>query len=181
MSEPLQGWHEFYFLVGTSAAALTGLMFVVVSINPENIGRRPASGTRGFVTPTMVFFTTAFLVSALLLAPGLPQRSLAVLLMATGIGGILYMLWTRVHYHWRHGFPDQAPTRDAEDLVFFVSLPYVSYALLCLAALGLWLEKGYGAPTLAVATMLLVVTGIHNAWDLVIWMAQRRKPEKTHK
>src|SRR5437899_11100303 len=79
MSEPLQGWHEFYFLLGTSAAALTGLMFVVVSINPENVGRRPASGTRGFVTPTMVFFTTTFLVSALLLVPGLPQRSLAVL------------------------------------------------------------------------------------------------------
>jgi len=77
MSEPLQGWHEFYFLVGTSAAALTGLMFVVVSINPDSVGRRPASGTRGFVTPTMVFFTTAFVVSALLLVPGLPQRSLA--------------------------------------------------------------------------------------------------------
>jgi len=57
----------------------------------------------------------------------------------------------------------------------------VSYALLWLAALGLWLDKGFGAATLAVATMLLVVTGIHNAWDLVIWMAQRRKPEKTHK
>jgi hypothetical protein len=181
MSEPLQGWHEFYFLVGTSAAALTGLMFVVVSINPDNIGRRPASGVRGFVTPTMVFFTTAFLVSALLLVPGLPQRSLAVLLMAAGIGGIVYMVWTRVHHHWHHGFPDQPPTRDTEDLVFFVSLPFVSYALVCLAALGLWLEKGYGAPTLAVATVLLVVTGIHNAWDLVIWMAQRRRPEKTHK
>jgi len=45
MSEPLQGWHEFYFLVGTSAAALTGLMFVVVSINPENIGPRRAPRT----------------------------------------------------------------------------------------------------------------------------------------
>jgi hypothetical protein len=141
MSEPLQGWHEFYFMIGTSAAALTGPMFVVVSINPENIGRRPASGVRGFVAPTMVFFTTAFLVSALFLVPGLPQRSLAVLLMATGIGGIVYMLWTRVHHHWHHGFPDQPPTRDPEDLVFFVSLPFVSYALLCLAALGLWLEK----------------------------------------
>ena len=65
--------------------------------------------------------------------------------------------------------------------MFFVSLPYVSYALVCLAALGLWLKKGYGAPTLAGATMLLVVTGVHNAWDLVIWIAQRRKPEKTHK
>lgn len=181
MSEPLQVWHEFYFMVGTSAAALTGLMFVVVSINPDSVGRRPTSGTRGFVTPTMVFFTTAFVVSALLLVPALPQRSLTVLLITIGIGGIAYLLWTRVYYHWRHGFPDQAPTRDLEDLVFFVMLPFVSYALLCAAALGLWRDRGYGPATLAVATMLLVVIGIHNAWDLVIWMAQRRKPEKAHK
>jgi hypothetical protein len=65
MPEPLQSWHEFYFMVGTSAAALIGLMFVVVSINPENIAQRRAAGLRGFVTPTTVFFTTAFLVSAL--------------------------------------------------------------------------------------------------------------------
>ena len=87
MSEPaLQHWHEFYFLLGTSAAALTGLMAVVVSINPETIAQRPKSGVRAFVTPTMVFFTTAFVVSGLLLAPEVPVRSLAMLL-AVSVGG----------------------------------------------------------------------------------------------
>ena len=175
MSEALQPWHEFYFMLGTSAAALTGLMFVVVSINPENIGRRAIAGLRGFVTPTMVFFTTALIISSFLLVPGLPLRSLAALVAATGLGGIAYLVWTRVYYHWRHGFPDQPPTRDPEDLVFFVALPFVCYALLLGAAVGLWLEKGYGAAALALATLLLVLIGIHNAWDLIIWMAQRRK------
>src|SRR5437763_14476961 len=85
MSEPLQAWHEFYFLLGTSAAALTGLMAVVVSINPDTIADRPAAGVRAFITPTMVFFTTAFAVSALLLVPHLSVRSLPVLLALTGI------------------------------------------------------------------------------------------------
>src|SRR5258706_12930033 len=48
MSEPLQAWHEFYFLLGTSAAALTGLMGVVISINPDTIAERPTSGVRAF-------------------------------------------------------------------------------------------------------------------------------------
>ena len=30
----LDAWHEFYLVVGGAAAALTGLMFVVVSIGP---------------------------------------------------------------------------------------------------------------------------------------------------
>src|SRR5438094_10438614 len=99
MNEPLQAWHEFYFLLGTSAAALTGLMAVVISINPDTIAERPKAGVRAFVTPTMVFFTTAFVVSALLLAPQVPVRSLAVLLTVTGITGVVYLLWTRGHYY----------------------------------------------------------------------------------
>ena len=175
MSEPLQAWHEFYFLLGTSAAALTGLMGVVISINPDTIAERPQSGVRAFVTPTMVFFTTAFVVSALLLVPHLSVRSLAVLLALTGIAGIAYLVWTRGHHYYVHGVEDQPPNLDREDWIFFIGLPYLSYLLLIVAALGIWLRAGFGAPTLAITAMLLVVTGIHNAWDLVIWLAQQKR------
>ena len=149
-------------------------MFVVVSINPDSVGRRPASGTRGFVTPTMVFFTTAFVVSALLLAPEVPVRSLAVLLALTGIAGVAYLLWTRGHHYYIHGIDGQPPNLDSEDWIFFIGLPYLSYLLLVAAAVGIWLHAGFGALTLAITTMLLLVIGIHNAWDLVIWLAQQR-------
>jgi len=176
MSEPaLQHWHEFYFLLGTSAAALTGLMAVVISINPETIAQRPKSGVRAFVTPTMVFFTTAFVVSGLLLAPEVPVRSLAVLLAVTGIAGVAYLLWTRGHHYYVHGMDGQPPNLDSEDWIFFIGLPYLSYLLLVAAAVGIWQHAGFGAPTLAIATMLLLVIGIHNAWDLVIWLAQQRR------
>ena len=175
MNEPLQAWHEFYFLLGTSAAALTGLMAVVVSINPDTIAERSAVGARAFITPTMVFFTTAFVVSALLLAPEVPVRSLAVLLALTGIAGVAYLLWTRGHHYYVHGVDGQPPNLDREDWIFFIGLPYLSYLLLIAAAVGIWLHAGFGAPTLAIATMLLLVVGIHNAWDLVIWLAQQRR------
>ena len=175
MSEPLQAWHEFYFLLGTSAAALTGLMAVVVSINPDTIAERSAVGARAFITPTMVFFTTAFAVSALLLVPHLSVRSLAVLLALTGIAGIAYLVWTRGHHYYVHGVEDQPPNLDREDWIFFIGLPYLSYLLLIVAALGIWLRAGFGPPTLAITAMLLVVTGIHNAWDLVIWLAQQKR------
>ena len=31
-----------------------------------------------------------------------------------------------------------------------------------------------GAAVLALTMILLLVTGIHNAWDLVVWLAQQR-------
>src|SRR5439155_26435511 len=76
----IEGWHEFYLLVGTSAAALTGLMFVVISIIPETIADRPNSGLRAFVTPTMVLFTTARAIPAVPLVPHISPAALALLL-----------------------------------------------------------------------------------------------------
>ena len=67
--QQLHQWHEFYVLVGTAAAALTGLMFVVVSIGPQVIATRGSSGVRAFVTPVMVHFTSVLAVSALMLVP----------------------------------------------------------------------------------------------------------------
>jgi hypothetical protein len=165
----MEGWHEFYVLVGTSAAALTGLMAVVVSISPETIAERPKSGVRAFVTPTMVFFTTALAVSAYMLVPHIAPAALAVLLALTSVAGLAYLLWVRGQYHWR------AQNLDAEDWIFFIGLPFLSYVLLLAAAIAIWRGSALGAPTLAFATLLLLVVGIHNAWDLVIWLSQQRR------
>ena len=42
--EQLEGWHDFYVIVGSAAAGLTGLMFVVVSLGPKSFqgAARPA-------------------------------------------------------------------------------------------------------------------------------------------
>ncbi len=164
----IEGWHEFYLLVGTSAAALTGLMFVVISISPETIAERPKAGARAFVTPTMVFFTTALAVSALMLVPHIAPAALALLLALTGAGGLAYLVWVRGHHYWRE------QKLDAEDWVFFIGLPFLSYVLFLAAAVAIWRDSVLGAPTLAFVTVLLLVIGIHNAWDLVIWLAQKR-------
>jgi hypothetical protein len=39
--------------VGGGAAALTGLLFVVISIAPHTISARTAASTRAFVSPTI--------------------------------------------------------------------------------------------------------------------------------
>ena len=165
----IEGWHEFYVLVGTSAAALTGLMFVVISISPETIAERPKAGVRAFVTPTMVFFTTALAISALMLVPHLAPSALALLLALASVAAIAYLLWVRGQHHWREG------KLDAEDWVFFIGLPFLSYVLLLAAAIAIWRGRALGAPMLAFVTVLLLVVGIHNAWDLVIWLSQQRR------
>jgi hypothetical protein len=170
MIEELHEWHEFYLLVGTSAAAMTGLLFVVVSISPENVAKRPAGGVRAFVTPTMVYFTTVLVASGLMLAPHLAPAPLATLLALGSLAGLGYLWWVDGHRVWRKN------KLDAEDWIFFIGLPIFSYILMLAAAIGIWLHSTIGALILALDMMLLLVIGIHNAWDLVIWLSQQSRP-----
>jgi hypothetical protein len=78
----LGAWHNFYLLLGTAAATLTGLMFIVVSLGPRLIATHTATGVRAFVTPTVMYFTTVLVVAALMTIPALPRpctRGLAVM------------------------------------------------------------------------------------------------------
>jgi hypothetical protein len=86
--QQIREWHEFYLLVGTSVAALTGLMFVVVSIGPEVITGRPTAGVRAFVTPTVVYFTTVLVVSAVMIMPHVDPLVLGVLLLLGSVAGM---------------------------------------------------------------------------------------------
>jgi hypothetical protein len=168
MPEVLHDWHAFYLLLGTSAAALTGLMFVVVSISPQTIAERPQSGVRAFVTPTLVFFTTVLVVSALMLAPGLTPIWLAALLALVGFGGLVYLFWVGGYERGREN------PLEREDWIFYIAAPFVGYILLFAAAVAIGFNSLVGAAVLAVTMVLLLIIGIHNTWDLVTGFAQRR-------
>src|SRR2546429_568006 len=65
---PLPTWESFYVIVGSSAAALTGLMFVVIPLVAET-RQRSSQGVSAFGTPTIVHFCLALFVSAVLSGP----------------------------------------------------------------------------------------------------------------
>jgi hypothetical protein len=165
--QQIHAWHEFYLLVGTSVAALTGLVFVVVSIGPEVITGRP-SGERAFVTPTVVYFTTVLVVSAVMMMPHVGPVVLGVLLLLGGAAGLAYMFWVGTYKRWRES------TLEWDDLVWYVALPALGYVLMFAAGIGMLLRGAFGPFTLGAAMILLMVVSIRNAWDLVLWFAHKR-------
>src|SRR5882724_2558635 len=62
----LAEWENFYVIVGSSAAALTGLMFVVIALIADSA---PAAATprsiAAYTTPTIVHFCAALLASVI--------------------------------------------------------------------------------------------------------------------
>jgi len=48
-----------------------------------------------------------------------------------------------------------------------------AYGLLLLSGIGVWLQVTLALHGVAVALVLLLVVGIRNAWDMVIWVSQK--------
>ena len=161
---PLATWQNFYIIIGTAAATLTGLMFVVITLS-ATIPRRASGTLEAFATPTLVHFGAALLVAALLNAPWPVLWAPGLLLGLCGLVGVLYTLIVL-----RRARQQTAYQTVLEDWLWHIIFPLVAYIALIAAALVL-----PGNPTLALfisgaATMLLLFIGIHNAWDNVLYI-----------
>jgi hypothetical protein len=76
---------------------------------------------------------------------------------------------TGAHTQWRHA------NLDRLDWLWYVGLPIFSYLLILEVAVGIGLRNPLGFDSVAGAVLLLLVIGIRNAWDLVLWVAQQRR------
>jgi hypothetical protein len=175
LPKQLEAWHDFYLVVGTGAAALTGLLFVIVSLGPHVVAGHTQTGMRAFVSPIATHFTTVLVASSVMLVPELSMPLHGTLLAAGGFGGLIYTAWTRVHGRWRES---KLPFLD---WIWFVGLPAACYALLLASGVAIAMSLAIGLYAVAGAMLLLVVVGIRNAWDVVLWVAQQPRPEGAEK
>src|SRR3954468_17692002 len=87
----LAGWENFYVIVGSSAGALIGLQFVVMTLIAEI---PPAGGDESagnaFGTPNVVHFGVVLLLSAIVSAPWSGIAIVATLLGLVGVSGFIY-------------------------------------------------------------------------------------------
>src|SRR5512135_2421471 len=82
----LNGWENFYVIVGSSAGALIGLQFVVIAlIAAKPISRVDAQASRAFATPSVVHFGVVLLLSAIATAPWNEITTVAVLWGLVGL------------------------------------------------------------------------------------------------
>src|SRR5881296_2584001 len=91
-TSPLSPWESFYVIVGSSAAALTGLQFVVMALVSSTQRRAGNNEVSTFSTPTIVHFTAALLIAAILSAPWRALWQPAIALGISGLLGLAYAL-----------------------------------------------------------------------------------------
>jgi hypothetical protein len=158
----LAEWDTFYVIVGSAAAALIGLQFIVITLIAERLPLRAADLGAAFATPNIVHFCGALLVSALLRAPWHSMRFVAVLLGLTGLTGLAYSVMVTWRLRKQTIYKPQF-----EDWLFNVVLPLLAYLVLALSPFAVFSHLRGALFGVGAAALLLVFIGIHNTWDAI--------------
>ncbi|HEY2116776.1 MAG TPA: hypothetical protein VGJ51_16895 [Candidatus Angelobacter sp.] len=170
---PLSDWQNFYVIAGSSAGALIGLQFVVITlIASRPVGAGTAQAGHAFSTPNIVHFGAVLLLAGILSAPWQAVTSAAVLWGLLGFTGIVYV--AVVARRMRR----QAIYKPVfEDWLFHLLLPFASYAMLAVTAFAAGSHLHEALFGIGAAALLLLFVGIHNAWDAVTYHVFINKPK----
>jgi hypothetical protein len=151
-------WLGFGEALAAVAGALTGLLFVAVSVKSEVLAASRSLSSRA--AQTLVLFMTSVLIAVLLVAPQPPAALGSELLALAAVSGTALLVLDRRAGHGS----DQRVARFIERF----SPNTITAVLVGVAGLTLLLQAGGGLYWLIPAAVTSLLGGVINAWLFLV-------------
>jgi hypothetical protein len=165
-----EGWDNYFAMLGTAAAGLIGLLFVVITLT-ANIERSRALWANGiYMTPIALHFAAVLSISAITMVPALAPTEVAVLISLVALAGLAAATRTCLGIL---GIRTSANPPHWSDLWGYGVGPAAIYVSILGVAAAVWLRCATATYVLAALLLILVLLAIRNAWDLISWMAPK--------
>lgn len=167
------GWTNFFLLVGSAAAVLIGLIFVVISLMQGRSRSSVLAGSRLYMGPIVLGVSFWLALSAAALAPGITPPVFAVIAAVIAIWGFGRGVISTL------GIGALRTSNDAPhwtDVWYYGRLPSAVYLALAIAAIAIWRELWWAKDWLGTVITSGLLLGIRNEWDLITWITPRKDP-----
>ena len=162
-----EGWSEYFFMIGSSAAALIGLMFVVVTLTAGRGRDETERGKHLYTSPIVWHLAAVLVLSGGAIAPAVTPRIYGLASGALALLGIAIGARSAVGIARRPGAPEAA----GFDMFWYGVAPLLLYVGLGTVAVGILEGASWGAAGVAADLMALLLVSIHAEWDLVTYLA----------
>ena len=169
-------WGEFYLLVGSAAAVLIGLIFVVISLMQNRSRSSVLSGSRLYMGPIVLGISLVLVLSAAALAPHFERLEFAAITAGVAVWGLargiiscvgIRRLGNKGEVHWT-------------DFWFYGVVPSALYIVLGAVAIAFWNDWEWAKGALAITITCILLSAIRNEWDLITWIAPRPDTPEPH-
>ena len=158
--EMFADWHDYFIAQVGAAAALSGLLFVAMSINIERILKYPWLPSRAAVA--MLLLVGTLIESSFALWPHQPARIVGVELLAAS--GIVWIAALRLTFGGPRATSEYASeTRRSDVLLQLTAITAVA---------GAAIVVGFGSPAgvyvIATSMLMAISIGFLNSWVLLV-------------
>jgi hypothetical protein len=168
MAQAIEGWHDFYLMIGTAAATLVGLLFVALSLNVDVIARQENADLQALAGQAFTSFIDLAIFAVLFLIPD--QGRLGLGLPLIGVGG--YGLYLTLGRFLKSRHMPQRRLGSGRSIAGRFIVPAVCFATLMIIAVSVLFGSTAGLYWLVPVMILLVVGASRNAWDLLMGLRQ---------
>jgi hypothetical protein len=163
-------WRDFYLLIGSAAAVLIGLIFVVISLMQDRPRSTVLAGTRLYMGPIVLGVSFILVISAAATTPGMGHQTFAAIVGVVAVWGLVRGLMSLAGIARRRGSDDPPHWTDPW---FYGVFPSALYIVLGAIAAAFRMGSGWAAEALAAALTAGLLLAIRNEWDLITWITPR--------
>jgi hypothetical protein len=167
------GWENFYLIVGPSAGALIGLMFVVVTLTAGRERDQTERGKHLYSSPIVWHLGVVLLLSGAAMAPRINPHVFGAVMGGLALVGIAMGLRSSIGI----AREELAGPKDSMfDMWWYGIIPTAVYVGMAAAAVSTFYDRTWSAIAIAIALMSLLLVSIHAEWDLVTYLAPTADP-----
>ena len=165
-----EAWHDLYIMLGSAAAVLVGLLFVVITLHLGEIRNNPHFNTAATIHAARnntLHLLTVMVETALVLTPQ-PAAILGAELVALNLYGL--RLPVGFTYRWFN-----KNIRFAEHRGFpadIIATIFVSYLLGIAGGIALIEDESWGLYLLTASCLVILVRSVLTAWALMFGVGE---------
>jgi len=166
----LASWSEFYFLCGSAAAGLTGLMFIAVTFGSRLITKEKLEYVEAFFSPICYHFIQAFVLCAVALIPIAGPIVLGATIILTTALRIGQLAQT---YRLTKAASRESHDIETSDWVLGLILPAAVYVSLIATGVCFLLRNAAAPALFAISILCLLVIAVRRVWEMLLWIATK--------
>jgi len=162
-AQAIEGWHDFYMMIGAAASTLVGLLFVSLSLNVDVITHEENTDVRELAIQTFTSFLNVIMLAVIFLIPD--QDPLALGFPLVGISG--FGLYVTVNQFLK--------TRRAEshawgraDVARRFAVPSLCFLAMTIIAVSVVFGQTGSLYWLVPVMITLIIGASSNSWDLLM-------------
>jgi hypothetical protein len=163
----IDAWHDLYAMLGTSSAALIGLLFIATSMHLGEVVSNPGFRVRSY---NQTLYLLTLLVAAVLILVPQPIPFLGAELVVLNLVGLWLAVSTSYTFIYRHRDDRH---RGGMKISRAIALS-VAYLFGIVGGIGLIQGFHWGMYIVTVSCTTLLVTVVLGAWSTMLGIEQRQ-------